>query len=243
MRLEIRHLSKTFGKENAKAVDDLSLTLGDESHFVAIVGPSGCGKTTLLRLIAGLESQDQGSIIINGVDVSDVATQSRDLAMVFQNFVLYPHLTVYENILSALGHYGLSAMQKEEKVKSILAKLGLVPYVNYKPRHLSDGLKQKVCIAKAMVREPSLLLLDEPFSNIDPVSASSIQRDLKNLNKESGSMFLYVTHNLNEAKTLGDLIVYMSKGRVVQTGTYNDFLSKPKSYDVMEFFKSQSDDF
>lgn len=213
--LRIENLSFSYHDKKAKAkvFNDLSFAIKKES-ITAIMGESGCGKTTLFRLISGLNYPDSGKIFLNKKEITNDVPQTRELVLLFQNPVLYPHMTVYQNIMMGLNYYGLTDDEKDIKVKKVLSLLKLTSRVNYKPRHLSDGEKEKVCLAKAFVREPPLLLLDEPFHNIDPTGKVLLFDSLKKLNKEYHSSILMISHDFKEVSNFADEIILLKEGKV-----------------------------
>ena len=206
----------------------------EKKSFVVLLGESGSGKSTLFKVMAGLYDPDEGSVFINGQDVTNVKTASRDLTMVFQDFVLYPHLTVYHNVMVGLNGFSMSEEEKDLRVKEILTEFGLRDYLNFKPRHLSDGQKQRICICKSLIREPSLFLMDEPLSNLDLPQREKIKRELKSTFLKYPSSFFYITHDLKDAETLATLVWIMDKGRVIQQGTLQEIRDNPRNLKAME---------
>ncbi|MCR5491669.1 MAG: ABC transporter ATP-binding protein [Bacilli bacterium] len=200
----------------------------EEKAFVVVLGESGSGKTTLLKVIAGLLDPQEGEVFLNGSEATSLETKSRDLSMVFQNNVLYPHLTIYHNVLLGLNGFGLSEEEMDERTKTILSAFGLRNYLNYKPKHLSEGQRQRVCICKALIREPSLLLLDEPLSNLDEPQRARIRKELKAIFEERDTSFLYVSHDLKDASMATEIWI-MDKGRIVQRGTAKGIREMPHS--------------
>jgi len=227
MVVKVKNLNFTY-KDGLKALSDISFEIKEKS-LVVILGESGSGKTSLVKNIAGLLNPDSGRVYINGEDVTDFITASRDLTMVFQNFVLYPHMTIYENVLTALNGFDLSWEDKDIKVKNILEKFGLRNYLNFKPRHLSEGQKQRVAIARALIRKPLLFILDEPLSNLDAPQKKKIRKELKRIYESGSSTFLYVTHDVDDAEYLSTHVLLLDKGHLLQTGTINDIKNHPIS--------------
>ncbi len=206
----------------------------EKKSFVVLLGESGSGKTTLFKVMSGLFDPDEGSVFINGQDVTGVKTASRDLTMIFQDFVLYPHLTVYHNVMVGLNGFAMSEEEKDMRVKEILTEFGLRDYLNFKPRHLSDGQKQRICICKSLIREPSLFLMDEPLSNLDLPQREKIKRELKSTFLKYPSSFFYITHDLKDAETLSTLLWIMDKGRIIQQGTLQEIRDNPRTLKAME---------
>lgn len=232
MILELKDIRYTY-PDGYIALDKVNATVPEKS-FVVLLGESGAGKSTLFKVISGLADPDEGSVFINDQDVTNVKTASRDLTMIFQDFVLYPHLTVYHNVMVGLNGFVMSEEEKDLRVKEILTEFGLRNYLNFKPRHLSDGQKQRVCICKALIREPSLFLMDEPLSNLDLPQRERIKRELKNIFDKYHSSFFYITHDLKDAETLATLIWIIDRGRVVQQGTLQEIRDNPKNLKSME---------
>ncbi|VXD01786.1 ABC transporter ATP-binding protein [Sphingomonas sp. 8AM] len=213
--VETQGLSKRFGATDVLAATDLSILDGE---FVAIVGPSGCGKSTLLRLIAGLDEPTRGRVLIDARDVTNVAPAERGLAMVFQSYALYPHLTVAENIAFPLRVAGRPRSEIARRVAAVAETLDLVGLLSSRPRALSGGQRQRVSIARAIVREPRVLLLDEPLSNLDAELRVRMRHEFARLHAALGATMIYVTHDQLEAMTLANRIVVMNAGRVEQVG-------------------------
>jgi len=230
MVLKIDNLHVVF-KNGFSALKGVNFEIPQKS-FVVILGESGSGKTTLLKAIAGLVDASEGSIFINDENVTDIMPMYRDVAMVFQDFVLYPHMTIYENVLTGLNHFPLSEDKKDERVKQILIEFGLKNYLNFKPRHLSDGQKQRVAICKALVREPLLFLFDEPLANLDLPQRLAIRDELKEIFRKHQTSFVYVTHDIKEAEVLSNHIVILSEGKVIQEGHISEIRKKPVSLDA-----------
>jgi len=215
--VEILALKKQFG--DVKAVDGVDLSI-QEGEMLVILGPSGCGKTTLMRMIAGLEIPSDGEIMIGGQQVTKLPPRARHIAMVFQSYALYPHMTVYRNIafpLKAQG--GLEKEEIDKKVRHAAGALGIESLLDRKPRQLSGGERQRVALARAMVKEPSVLLLDEPLSNLDAKLRASARDELQRFQRRLGITTIFVTHDQVEAMGLGDRIAVMLAGKVRQVGT------------------------
>ena len=216
------------------AVDRVDLDVKD-GEFVVLVGPSGCGKSTTLRMIAGLESISAGTVKIGDRVVNDVPPKARDIAMVFQNYALYPHMTVRENLGFALKLRNMSAVEITDRVKIAATTLGLDDYLDRKPRQLSGGQRQRVALGRAIVRQPQVFLFDEPLSNLDAQMRVSMRREIARLHQELKVTMIYVTHDQVEAMTLGDRIVVMNKGHVMQIDTPLNLYEKPKNRFVAGF--------
>jgi len=232
-QVEIRNVSKFFdpGKPVLK---DISFTVRD-AEFVTLLGPSGCGKTTLLRIIAGLEQTIIGSVHIDGHDMTDVSPKNRDIAFVFQNYALYPHLSVEENIGMGLKLRHFPPDNIRKRVQETAKMLGLEPLLHRRPKALSGGQRQRVALARALVRHPKVFMLDEPLSNLDAVLRERTRSELKLLFKRVQGTVIYVTHDQVEAMTLSDLIVVINEGRIQQIGTPDEIYSKPANTFVAGF--------
>jgi len=237
MGIEFQKVSKTFG--DACVVDDLSLKI-DDGEFIVLLGPSGCGKTTTLRMLAGLESVSSGDIRINGERVNDVPTQHRDLAMVFQSYALYPHMTIAENIGYPLRVRKLDKGERVERVNQVAAMLEIESLLDRKPRQLSGGERQRVALARAIVREPRAYLMDEPLSNLDARLRVQMRGELKRLQHQLGTTTIYVTHDQAEAMTLASRVAVMKKGRLQQFDTPMNIYNYPANRFVAEFVGSPS---
>src|SRR5256885_14896627 len=216
------------------AVDRVDLDVKD-GEFVVLVGPSGCGKSTTLRMIAGLESISAGTVKIGDRIVNDVPPKARDIAMVFQNYALYPHMSVRENLGFALKLKNMPGAEIEKRVQAAAATLGLEDYLDRKPRNLSGGQRQRVALGRAIVRQPQAFLFDEPLSNLDAQMRVSMRREVARLHQDLKVTMIYVTHDQVEAMTLGDRIVVMSKGHVMQIDTPINLYEKPKNRFVAGF--------
>ena len=223
-------------------MDDLSLEIRD-GEFVVLLGPSGCGKTTTLRMLAGLESVSSGDIFIGGERVNDVPTQHRDLAMVFQSYALYPHMTIAENIAYPLRVRKLDKAQRTERVKRVAEMLEIESLLERKPRQLSGGERQRVALARAIVREPRAYLMDEPLSNLDARLRVQMRGELKRLQHQLGTTTIYVTHDQAEAMTLASRVAVMRKGRLQQFDTPMNIYNHPANRFVAEFVGSPSMNF
>ncbi len=220
--------------EGVVAVDDFNLEIADK-EFIVFVGPSGCGKSTTLRMIAGLEDITRGELYINGQLVNNVDPKDRDIAMVFQNYALYPHMTVRQNLEFPLDIRNISKEEKDRKVEWAADVLGITPYLHRKPRALSGGQRQRVAIGRAIVRDPQVLLMDEPLSNLDAKLRNQMRAEIIKLRKRLNATFIYVTHDQTEAMTLGDRIVIMRDGDVQQIGTPQQVFDHPVNLFVAGF--------
>jgi multiple sugar transport system ATP-binding protein len=240
MGIEFRNVTKTFG--GACVVDDLSLEVRD-GEFIVLLGPSGCGKTTTLRMLAGLENSTSGDIFIDGERVNDVPTQHRDLAMVFQSYALYPHMTIAENIGYPLRVRKLDKAERATRVQRVAAMLEIESLLERKPRQLSGGERQRVALARAIVREPRAYLMDEPLSNLDARLRVQMRGELKRLQHQLGTTTIYVTHDQAEAMTLASRVAVMKKGRLQQFDTPLNIYNHPANRFVAEFVGSPSMNF
>ncbi len=216
------------------AVQQFNLEIADK-EFIVLVGPSGCGKSTTLRMIAGLEEITEGELYIGDRLVNDVPPKDRDIAMVFQNYALYPHMTVYENMAFALKLRKTPKEEIDRKVREAAEILGITDYLGRKPKALSGGQRQRVAIGRAIVREPQVFLLDEPLSNLDAKLRNQMRAELIKLRKRIDTTFIYVTHDQTEAMTLGDRIVIMRDGFIMQIGTPQDVFNHPANLFVAGF--------
>ncbi|WP_440008272.1 ABC transporter ATP-binding protein [Halomicrococcus sp. SG-WS-1] len=234
------NLRKEFDSGQIVAVDDVSLTVED-GEFVTVVGPSGCGKSTTLRMIAGLEQPTSGSIRIDGEDVTDVHARHRDVAMVFQNYALYPHKTVRQNMAFGLRmSTDMDEDERHEKVDETATMMGIDDLLDDKPSELSGGQKQRVALGRAIVREPDVFLFDEPLSNLDAKLRTSMRTEIQRLQEELGITSIYVTHDQEEAMTMGDRLAIMNDGVLQQTGRPSDVYANPRSEFVGGFVGSPS---
>ena len=220
--------------EGVVAVQEFNLDIADK-EFIVLVGPSGCGKSTTLRMIAGLEEISGGELYIGDRLVNDVAPKDRDIAMVFQNYALYPHMTVYENIAFALKLRKTPKDEIDRKVKEAAEILDITQYLGRKPKALSGGQRQRVAIGRAIVREPKVLLMDEPLSNLDAKLRNQMRAEIIKLRQRINTTFIYVTHDQTEAMTLGDRIVIMKDGFIQQIGTPQEVFNHPYNLFVATF--------
>lgn len=231
----IDQVVKEFG--GFKALQGVSLDVSD-GEFVALLGPSGCGKTTLLRIIAGLETPSAGRVIIGERDVSALAPRERRLAMVFQNYAVFPHMTVFENVAFGLRMQKASAADTERKVKKAASLLHIESYLERYPAKLSGGQRQRVAVARALAVEPAVLLMDEPLSNLDALLRLEMRTELKAVLREAGTTTIYVTHDQTEAMGLADRIAVMYGGRIDQIGTPLEIYATPATRFVGSFLGS-----
>lgn len=221
-------------KEGVVAVQDFDLEIADK-EFIVLVGPSGCGKSTTLRMIAGLEEISAGELYINERLVNDVAPKDRDIAMVFQNYALYPHMSVYDNMAFSLKLKKVPKAEIDQKVREAAEILDITEYLNRKPKALSGGQRQRVAIGRAIVRNPKVFLMDEPLSNLDAKLRNQMRAEIIKLRTRIDTTFVYVTHDQTEAMTLGDRIVIMRDGMVQQIGTPNEVYLNPTNTFVASF--------
>jgi len=233
--VEARRVSKHF--DEVHAVDGIDLTAA-EGEFLVLLGPSGCGKTTLMRLIAGLDRPTVGEILLDGVVVNDLPPRARNIAMVFQSYALYPHLTVEKNISFPLRAIGMPKDEMRKKVEWAAKMFGIERFLDRKPRQLSGGERQRVALARAVVREPVVFLLDEPLSNLDAKLRNSARDELKQFQRDLATTTIYVTHDQAEAMGLGDRIAVLNQGKVIQVGTPHEIYGRPMDIFVATFIGS-----
>ena len=229
----LKGLKKVYDNK-VTAVHDVNLEIADK-EFIVLVGPSGCGKSTTLRMVAGLEEISDGELYIDGRLVNDVAPKDRDIAMVFQNYALYPHMTVYDNLAFALKLRKTPKPDIDKKVREVAEILDITQYLERKPKALSGGQRQRVAIGRAMVRDPKVFLMDEPLSNLDAKLRNQMRAEIIKLRSRINTTFMYVTHDQTEAMTLGDRIVIMKDGYVNQIGTPQEVFNKPVNLFVAGF--------
>ena len=234
-RIVLEKVTKSF--DNTEVIPPLDLTI-EEGEFVVFVGPSGCGKSTLLRLIAGLEDMTSGAITIDDVDATNLAPAKRGLAMVFQSYALYPHMSVRKNIAFPLKMAGLSKAEQEKRVSKAADVLNLSDYLDRRPGQLSGGQRQRVAIGRAIVREPSAFLFDEPLSNLDAALRVGMRLEISELHKRLATTMIYVTHDQVEAMTMADKIVVLRAGNIEQVGSPLDLYKSPKNTFVAGFMGS-----
>jgi len=229
------HVSKHF--DGTTAVNDLSLDVAD-GEFLVLVGPSGCGKSTALRMLAGLEDVSEGRILIGDRVVNNVAPASRDIAMVFQSYALYPHMTVYDNLAFGLRNFKVPKAEIDRRVKEAAEILGMQDLIKRKPKQLSGGQRQRVALGRAIVREPVAFLMDEPLSNLDAALRVATRAEILKLQKKLGTTTIYVTHDQVEAMTMGDRIAVMKLGVLQQVGTPEELYTSPTNVFVARFIGS-----
>ena len=221
-------------EEGVVAVQEFNLEIADK-EFIVLVGPSGCGKSTTLRMVAGLEEISSGDLLIDGKRVNDVAPKDRDIAMVFQSYALYPHMTVYDNLAFPLKLAKMDKAEIDKKVREAAEILDITQYLDRKPKALSGGQRQRVAIGRAIVRNPKVLLMDEPLSNLDAKLRNQMRAEIIKLRKRIDTTFIYVTHDQTEAMTLGDRIVIMKDGVIHQVGTPQEVFDHPSNLFVAGF--------
>jgi len=235
-QVEFSEVTKEFAG-GVRAVENLNLRI-DDGEFVVFVGPSGCGKTTALRMTAGLEAISEGRISIGDRVVNDVPSSKRDIAMVFQNYALYPHMSVFENMAFGLQQQRLSKSEIERRVRDIADLLELDQYLSRKPRALSGGQRQRVAMGRAIVREPAVFLMDEPLSNLDAKLRVQMRAEIRGLQREIGTTTIYVTHDQVEAMTMGDRVAVLRNGVLQQVATPYALYHRPANVFVAEFIGS-----
>ena len=231
--VKLTNVKKIYGKDTV-AVQDFNLDIADK-EFIVFVGPSGCGKSTTLRMIAGLEDISAGTVEIDGVVVNDLQPRDRNIAMVFQNYALYPHLTVFENMAFPLRLQKMPQDEVYARVTNAAEILGITEYLTRKPRALSGGQRQRVAIGRAMVRDSKVFLMDEPLSNLDAKLRNQMRAEIILLRQKINTTYIYVTHDQTEAMTLGDRIVIMKDGFIQQVGTPTEVFDMPVNLFVAEF--------
>jgi multiple sugar transport system ATP-binding protein len=229
------HVSKVF--DGTPAVNDLSLDIGN-GEFMVLVGPSGCGKSTALRMLAGLEEVSKGRILIGDRVVNNVAPASRDIAMVFQSYALYPHMTVYDNLAFGLRNTGVPKREIESRVQRAAEILQMTELIKRKPKQLSGGQRQRVALGRAIVREPQAFLMDEPLSNLDAKLRVETRAEILKMQRRLGTTTIYVTHDQVEAMTMGDRIAVMRLGVLQQVGTPEELYKNPRNLFVAGFIGS-----
>ena len=238
--VELQNVTKRYG--NVEVINNLSLGI-EEGSFTALLGPSGCGKSTMLRMIAGLEEITGGKCFIDGADVTDMPPAKRGVAMVFQNYALYPHLTVGQNIAFSMSLARAPKALQESRVAEVARMLQLEQLLDRRPAQLSGGQRQRVAIGRALVREPKVFLFDEPLSNLDAALRSQMRLELARLHQQVKTTMIYVTHDQIEAMTLADKIVVLDKGVIAQTGSPLELYNKPANKFVAAFIGSPAMNF
>src|SRR5712672_3810686 len=239
-QVTMRSLNKMY--DEVHAVKDVNLDIRDK-EFMVLVGPSGCGKTTTLRMVAGLESSTSGRVVIGNRVVNELAPMDRDIAMVFQNYALYPHMSVYDNMAFGLKMRKFDRAEIQKRVREAAEILGIYDYLHRKPRQLSGGQRQRVALGRAIVRHPQVFLFDEPLSNLDAKLRVQMRVELKKLHNRLGTTAIYVTHDQVEAMTLGDRVVVMKDGLVQQVGEPLELYNEPANLFVAGFLGSPAMNF
>ena len=230
--IELRGVAKSF--EDTRALDGIDLRIGN-GEFLTLLGPSGCGKTTILRLVSGFERADAGDVLIGGVLMNDVPPEHRHVNTVFQNYALFPHMTVRENVAFGLKMQGVPKADQQARVMEALRMVHLETFADRKPSQLSGGQQQRVAIARAVVNKPLVLLLDEPFSALDYKLRCAMQMEIKRLQRRLGITFVFVTHDQEEAFAMSDRVVVMNEGRIEQIGTPQEIYEEPSNLYVARF--------
>ena len=233
--VKLKAIEKTWG--SVTVLKDLDLEIADK-EFLVLLGPSGCGKTTTMRIIAGLETATKGRVLMGDRDVTNMHPRDRNVAMVFQNYALYPHMKVAENIGYPLKVAKVKAAEKKARVAEAAEKVDLTPYLQRYPRDLSGGQRQRVALARALVRDPEIFLLDEPLSNLDAKLRVAMRAEIKHLQRNLGVTMIYVTHDQIEAMTLADRVVLLNDGEIQQIGTPDDIYDDPDNLFVAGFIGS-----
>ena len=231
-QLELVGISKIYG--SSIAVDNVSIKF-NERGYICLLGPSGCGKTSTLRMVAGHEEVSSGAVVLDGRDISRLPPAQRGTAMMFQNYALFPHMTVEKNVAFSLKIKGASSSEQKVKTHAMLATVGLSEYSERLPSQLSGGQQQRAALARALITDPQILLLDEPLSALDPFLRVKMRTELKRLQTELGITFLHVTHSQDEAMALSDQIVVMNDARIQQSGSPRDIYNNPKTEFVAKF--------
>ena len=232
-KIKFEQVDKTYEKGN-KVIENLNLGI-EEGSFTILLGPSGCGKSTTLRMIAGLEEVSGGTLSIDGKDMRNVAPGDRGIAMVFQNYAIYPTMTVKGNIEFGLKNTGVSKEERKKRIKEIGEVTGLTEYMDRKPGSLSGGQRQRVALARAMVKNPKVFLMDEPLSNLDAKLRSQLRTELIELHQRLGTTFVYVTHDQVEAMSMGTKIVLMNQGQIMQQGSPEEIYGDPDNVFTAKF--------
>ena len=232
--VHLRGVSRRYPKTSQPAVNNLDLEIRD-GEFLVLVGPSGCGKSTTLRLIAGLEAMDTGSVTIDGKDVTDLDSKDREVAMVFQSYALYPHMSVAENMGFSLKVSGFGEQERDARVREVAQLLELEDLLERKPKELSGGQKQRVAMGRAIVRKPKIFLMDEPLSNLDAKLRVTTRTRISQLQKDLGITTLYVTHDQAEAMTMGTRVAVMNQGQIVQIDSPQAIYDRPVNTFVATF--------
>lgn len=230
--ISLKNVKKAYG--NDVVIENLNLDIRDGS-FTVLVGPSGCGKSTTLRMITGLETVTEGDIFIDDVRVNNVAPGKRDISMVFQNYALYPTMTVEENIEFGLANKKIPKDERKRRIEEVCEIVGLTEYLKRKPANLSGGQRQRVALARAMVKQPKVFMMDEPLSNLDAKLRAQMRVELINMHKRMGTTFVYVTHDQVEAMSMADDIVLMDQGKIIQQSGPKELYHNPNCIYTAQF--------
>ncbi len=233
--ITLQSVTKSWGALTALKPIDLHIPHGE---FLVLLGPSGCGKTTTMRIIAGLETASTGKVLKDGADITDRLPRERNMAMVFQNYALYPHMKVLDNVAYPLRARGMAKAEREKTALAALEKVGLAPYADRLPKNLSGGQRQRVALARALVRSPDVFLMDEPLSNLDAKLRGAMRAEIKHIQRETGITTIYVTHDQIEAMTLADRVIIMEAGEIRQIGTPDQIYDDPDNLFVAGFLGS-----
>ena len=239
MRVDLKDLAKQFANSDRAAVNKINLVIGS-GELAVLLGPSGCGKTTTLRMIAGLEQPDSGRITIEDRDITDLAPKDRRVAMVFQNFSMYPTMNVYDNIAFPLHAIKMDRKEIDRTVREVARLVNIDHLLKRSVRQVSGGEAQRVALARAMVRRPEVFLMDEPLSNLDAKLRTQLRTEIKRLHQDTGATFIFVTHDQEEAMTLGDKIIVMDQGDIQQVGTPHEVFFAPQNAFVANFVGTPS---
>ena len=230
--IKLHHVSKSFNQ--VRVIDSLDLVIPD-GKFTVLVGPSGCGKTTLLRMIAGLGPATSGQVLMDGQDITDLDPGKRDIAMVFQNYAIYPMMTVRDNIDSGLKNRKVPKAERQRRIAEVARMTGLTELLDRRPSTLSGGQRQRIALARAMVKQPKVFLMDEPLSNLDAKLRNSMRSELIEMHKNLGTTFVYVTHDQVEAMAMADMIVLINKGKIMQKGNPRELYNDPDNTFTAQF--------
>ena len=230
--IKLHHVSKIFNQ--IRVIDSLDLVIPD-GKFTVLVGPSGCGKTTLLRMIAGLGPATSGQVLMDGQDITDLDPGKRDIAMVFQNYAIYPMMTVRDNIDFGLKNRKVPKAERQRRIAEVARMTGLTELLDRRPSTLSGGQRQRIALARAMVKQPKVFLMDEPLSNLDAKLRNSMRSELIELHKNLGTTFVYVTHDQVEAMAMADMIVLINKGKIMQKGNPRELYNDPDNTFTAQF--------
>ena len=230
--IKLHHVSKIFNQ--VRVIDSLDLVIPD-GKFTVLVGPSGCGKTTLLRMIAGLGPATSGQVLMDGQDITDLDPGKRDIAMVFQNYAIYPMMTVRDNIDFGLKNRKVPKVERQRRIAEVARMTGLTELLDRRPSTLSGGQRQRIALARAMVKQPKVFLMDEPLSNLDAKLRNSMSSELIEMHKNLGTTFVYVTHDQVEAMAMADMIVLINKGKIMQKGNPRELYNDPDNTFTAQF--------